>query len=99
MNVSAESSVRSFLLEFFEEQLTLKGLSTNDISDDFDLLTQGVIDSLGFLEMTVALQETFDIELDFDEIDPEKLSIMGPLCRYVDQKKSEKFSTASANFL
>lgn len=81
------NAVRTFLVEFIDEQLTLKGYTAGDISDDFDLLTNGVIDSLSFLELTVALQEEFEVELDFDEIDPEQLSIVGPLCQYITYKK------------
>ncbi len=87
MSELSDNEVRSFLLGFFEEQLALRGYAEEEISDDFDLLTMGVIDSLGFLEMTVALQEEFDVELDFDEIDPEEMSIVGPLCQYITSKK------------
>ena len=67
--------------------MTLRGYSIQDIPDDFDLLTKGVIDSLGFLEMILALQEKFDVELDFEEINPEELSVVGPLCQYVASKQ------------
>ncbi|MFC1782206.1 AMP-binding protein [Planctomycetota bacterium] len=89
MNEFSAQEVKTFLLEYFEEPLTLRGYSVHDISDDFDLLINGVIDSLGFLEMTLALQEKFNIELDFEEIDPEELSIIGPLCRHITRKQKE----------
>ncbi len=78
------------MLEYFEEPLTLRDYSLEEIPDDFDLLTNGVIDSLGFLEMVSALQEKFDVEIDFEEIDPEKLSVIGPLCEYVASKQKQK---------
>ncbi len=89
MNQISNTGVRDFLFGFFEDQLLLRGYSETDLSDDFDLLTRGVIDSLGFLEMTLALQEQFDVELDFDEVDPEQLSIVGPLCQYITLQKQK----------
>jgi acyl carrier protein len=52
-------------------------------------LTKGVIDSLGFLEMISALQEKFEVELDFEEVDPEDLSIIGLLCGYIANKQEQ----------
>lgn len=85
--------VRTFLVELIDEQLSLKGYSARNIPDDFDLLSNGVIDSLSFLELTVALQEEFEVEFDFDEIDPEELSHFGSLCQYTTRKRKENFTT------
>jgi len=85
-----DSEIRAFVLGFMEERLVLKGYSSEDMTDDFDLLIRGVIDSLDFLELTVTLQEIFEVEIDFDEIDPEELSIVGPLCQYITRKKKER---------
>lgn len=84
--------VREFLLDFVGERLMVRGFSTAEVNDDFDLIVNGVIDSLAFLEMTVALQEQFDVELDFGEVDPVQLSIVGPLCHYVSSLKLKGLS-------
>ena len=96
MRKFADNQVRDFLLETLAEKMTRKGLPSEAVSDDFDLLIQGVIDSLGFLEMLGALQEEFQIYVDFDEIDPEKLSIVGPLCQYIISKIKEEALAANA---
>jgi acyl carrier protein len=90
MSESQDNEVRTFLLGFLEEQFAIKGFSAEDISDDFDLLIQGTVDSLGFLEMTLALQEEFEMEIDFEEVDPEQLCIVGPLCQYVNSKRMDR---------
>ncbi|GFE57103.1 acyl carrier protein [Geobacter sp. AOG1] len=87
MNHFSAGMVREFLLDFVEERLMVCGISAAEVNDDFDLLVSGVIDSLAFLEMTVVLQEQFEVELDFDEIDPVQLSIVGSLCHYVSSLK------------
>jgi acyl carrier protein len=95
MRTFSASEIRVFVVGVIEEQLAMKGYPLEDVSDDFDLLTSGVIDSLSFLELTVALQEEFDVELDFDEIDPEQFSIIGPLCQYITCKKKEALTVAN----
>ena len=54
-----------------------------DLSDDFDFLLNGVIDSFGILEMISAIEEEFGIQLDLEALDAEKITIIGPLSCYV----------------
>ncbi len=82
-SVSADE-VRSFILERFADELEEKGFSPEDVRDDFDLFNEGVIDSLGVVETVGAVEERFDLELDLDELDEEDMTIVGPLCRFVE---------------
>jgi acyl carrier protein len=56
------------------------------LSEDYDLLHFGVVDSLGFVELMAAIAERFGKEVDFAEIDPEKMTIVGPLCAYISDQ-------------
>ncbi len=86
MNRVSAEQVRSFVLARLDGPLTAKSLTPRDVPDDFDLLTQGVIDSLGIVEMISAVEEQFSIEVDFEDLDAEDLTIIGPLCRYIAGK-------------
>jgi len=76
-------AVRDLLLAHLEEPLAALGLKSTDVPDDFDLLTEGVIDSLGIVQMIAALDAHFGVAIDLEEFDPEQLTVIGPLCRYV----------------
>lgn len=78
--------VRSFMLSTLENPLLARGLNPQQVPDDFDLLTEGVIDSLGLVELITAVEKQFDIMIDFEELDPENLTIVGPFCRYIEEK-------------
>jgi acyl carrier protein len=56
------------------------------ISDDTDLLLDGYIDSLGLLELTESLNEFSGVEIDFNELDPELVTVVGPLTDFVASK-------------
>jgi len=73
--------VRSFLLTLYAEKLKDMGLA--EVPDDFDLLSAGLIDSMGVLEMVGALEKEFGFELDMSGMDTEQLTMIGPLARYV----------------
>src|SRR6266576_3213941 len=85
MVVSAED-IRSLVLEKLQPSLNAKGLSAEDVPDNFDLLTEGVIDSMGILQLIVEVEARFGITVDFEELDPENLTVIGPFCRHIAKK-------------
>lgn len=91
------SNIRQFLLVKYLEPVEALGLTPADLPDDFDLLLNGVIDSLGILEMMSAIEEEFQIKLDLADLDAEEITILGPLSRYVAERgyfRSESFQNS-----
>ena len=88
--------IRGFLFDHFADRLRLEGKdSPEDLSDDYDLLLSGLIDSLDLLELTVALSEFSGREIDFEALDPEQITVVGPLCRFVAKQASSAEAAAS----
>jgi len=48
-----------------------------------------MIDSIGLLELMEALREFSGNDIDFEVLDPEEMTIVGPLCRFVSQQTSK----------
>ncbi len=88
MNRVVAEDVRSFVVAHLEASLAARGLKPQDIPDDFDLLTEGVIDSLGIIELIMALEQYLDMQIDFEDLDPENLTVIGPFCRYIEAKSN-----------
>jgi acyl carrier protein len=80
------AEVRMFVLLELADALAARGLEPRAVPDSFDLLTEGVIDSLGIVEVIAALEQRFLAQIDFEELDPEDMTIIGPLSRYVAAK-------------
>jgi acyl carrier protein len=80
------AAVREFVLAHIGHRLAAYDLSPETIPDDFDLLTEGVIDSLGLLQLVAALDSEFGVEIDFEDLDPEQLTRLGPFSRYVEDQ-------------
>jgi acyl carrier protein len=89
MSAVEASDVRQFLADYLKNSLAQKGRTLGaDLSDDCDLLLSGIIDSLGLLDLVGALSAHFGRDLAFDEIDPEQMTIVGPLCKFVAEQLS-----------
>ncbi len=90
MSAFSPDDVRMFLTGFIQKRLSAQGQDLpNHLSDDCDLLLSGVIDSLGLLELVTALNQHYGREIDFEALDPEKMTIIGPLCRYVSEEMAK----------
>lgn len=89
MGTVRANEVRAFLLDYFSDPLHLRSVDLDRVPDDFDLLSEGVMDSLGILEMVSAVEGRFAIQLDLEELEPEDLTRIGPFSRYVEAQGSD----------
>jgi uncharacterized membrane protein (UPF0127 family)/acyl carrier protein len=83
-------NVRGFILRLYGERLKSAGLAPEAVSNDFDLLTQGIVDSLGVLELINAIEAEFNVVIDLEGLDAESLTIIGPLCNYIGRNAQLK---------
>lgn len=84
MNDLSSSDVREFILRHLTDELRLQGRALpDDLPDDYDLMLSGLIDSLGLLELMSSLAEFCGRDLDFEALDPDEMTVLGPLSRFV----------------
>jgi acyl carrier protein len=62
----------------------------NNLPDDYDLLLSEGLDSLAFVEMMTAMGERLDWEVDLAGLDPESVTVVGPLCTFVSEQLRER---------
>ena len=86
MSSGSGESVKSLILARLGPSIGEIGLAPAALTDDFDLLTSGVIDSLGIVELIAALEQQLGIAIDLSELDPENLTTLGPLSRYIESQ-------------
>lgn len=85
MTTCTADEVRKFILKQYQSQLASRNLNAESITDGFDLLAEGIIDSLGVLEMVSAIEDAFQIEIDLEGIDAEHVTVIGPLAAYIEK--------------
>ncbi len=87
MNQFDSKELRAFLRNYLTDKLASQGREApKELADDCDLLLSGMIDSLGLLELMTAFQQHCGCEIDFDALDPEQMTIVGPLCDFVSSQ-------------
>ena len=59
--------------------------SDGTIDANTDLLASGTLDSVGFVELLLYVEEKTGCRCDLDDTDPEEFSTIAGLCRHVGQ--------------
>ena len=65
-------------------------INSDSISKDEDLISLGIIDSMGIMKLTGYLEKTFGITVLDDDIIPENFQTLENLEKFVQQKLSDK---------
>jgi acyl carrier protein len=75
-----KKQIKAFIIENF-----LFG-NANGLQDDTSFLEEGIIDSTGVLELVTFLEETFEIQVEDEELIPENLDSIDNVTAYLDRK-------------
>ena len=78
---SITQEIHQFIIDNF-----LFGEAEACLSNDDSLLDQGIIDSMGVLELVTFLEDKYEIEIPDDELVPTNLDSINRLVQFVQRK-------------
>jgi acyl carrier protein len=74
--------IKQFIVDEF-----MPDVSVDELDSDFDLLTGGVVDSLGLLQVVAWLETEFDVTVDESELGPESFRTVDAIKDYVEKAR------------
>ncbi len=78
-----EGEIREFIIENF-----LFGEPDDDFNGETSFLEEGIIDSTGILELVTFLEETYEIQIEDEELIPENLDSINNVVAFLKRKLS-----------
>ena len=81
--MDVKTEVRNFILDNF-----MMGMEQGELGDRDSLLDKGIVDSTGVLELVGFLEETFEIQIEDEELIPENLDSVDKIVGYIGRKRS-----------
>jgi acyl carrier protein len=78
--VSYADQIRGFIVDEFRP-----GVTAEELADDYDLVANGVIDSLGLLRVVSWLEGRFDIPMDEVDISEPDFVSVSAICAFVER--------------
>lgn len=96
MTTPTGEQIREALIDEVSKQLASQGraFDPDQVTDDSDLLLSGLIDSLGLLELAASLSDYCGFEIDFSELAPDDLTVVGPLCDFIVVQAADRRALA-----
>lgn len=85
MNGEIKKEIKNFIVSNY-----LRGLRGGALSDDDSFLEEGIIDSIGVIELAAFIQKRFGIRIKVPEIIPENFDTLNNLEKYINKKLKEK---------
>ncbi|MCP4508881.1 MAG: acyl carrier protein [Fuerstiella sp.] len=79
-NAATRDTIRSFILDQFPLA------RPKNLTDDASLLHDGLIDSMGTLDVVMFLEETFDIVLEDEDLVMDNFATVSTLAEFVESK-------------
>ncbi|HEX6568334.1 MAG TPA: acyl carrier protein [Acidimicrobiales bacterium] len=73
--------------QFVVEELEFVG-EAHELTDDYPLLEEGVLDSLGIMALVEYLEAAFDIVIDEDDVVAERFETIRSIADLVDAKQA-----------
>ena len=80
-SMDTKETIKKFIVNHF-----LKGDKSRSLSDDDSFIEQGIIDSIGVLELVAFLEEKFGFRVGDEEIVPENFDSVNKLDSFVQSK-------------
>ncbi len=77
--------IKQFIVDEF-----MPDVPVEELDADFDLLTGGVVDSLGLLKVVAWLETEYDIGVDESELGPESFRTVNAIREYIEQQQQSK---------
>lgn len=78
------------VIQGYLEEIHYANFGNGQLGLDDSLFDHNVIDSVGLVGVITMLEDRFDIELDYDDLVPEKLSTVRGLISIVENKRGER---------
>lgn len=80
--MQSRSEIKEFIVEEF-----LPGGAANDIEDDFDLISNGIIDSLGVLNLISFLEGDLGLRIEPEDMDSANYATVNKIHSFIESKR------------
>ena len=82
--LETKNIIRRFIIDSFIKE------NSTQLDDDFSFIEEGIIDSVGVLELVAFLETTFHFRIEDEELVPTNLDSVNRLVTYVQSKVANK---------
>jgi acyl carrier protein len=68
--------IRSFVLGQITERMKLLDLAPTEVDGSLNLVESGLLDSMGFVELVGSVENKFQVEINFEDLEPSEFTTL-----------------------
>ena len=81
--MTTAADVKALIVSLIAPSLAAGGRTVLALTDETDLRAEGLIDSLGFVQLLAGLEQELGRPVDVADLDPERLTNLGALSQHI----------------
>lgn len=81
MNLIQENALVASVLTWIREHKLLRNLEETAITEDTDLIANGLLDSMGLIDLLLFVEEQTSRSIDLKVVEPKDICVVKNLCR------------------
>jgi acyl carrier protein len=81
--MTTAGDIKAMIVSLIEPSLVAGGRAAVALTDETDLRADGLIDSLGFVQLLAGLEQRLGGPVDLGDLEPERLTNIGALSRHI----------------
>ncbi|TVQ65385.1 MAG: acyl carrier protein [Balneolaceae bacterium] len=82
-----DQNISKRIITLLENRLQLLGIESTDVAHDVSLFDQGIVDSISFMELIVSIEDEFEVELDFSDMEPPEFDSIESLSKIISDER------------
>jgi len=79
--------IQDFILDELQPRLALLDISRSSVDEEFDLVSSGALDSMGFIGLVGAVESKFELEINFEDLEPNEFTNLDGFIRCALENK------------
>ncbi len=83
MSPSTHAEIRQLVIDWLDDNFHFGDAAKLVASDESSFLDNGILDSLGFVQLVLHLEDTFHFQIDRKDLSRENFDGLGKIVRYV----------------
>ncbi|MEI7618072.1 MAG: phosphopantetheine-binding protein [Actinomycetota bacterium] len=76
-----ETAMKAFVVSFLIDRARRLGFDSLEVDGDFDFFESGLLDSFGLIELIDSVESSFNLQLDFTDMDPDAFTTVHGLVK------------------
>lgn len=80
MSVGTQQDIAALIIEWVKVNKRSSNMPESAINENTDLMSTGLVDSFGFIDLILFIEEEYGVKINLVDVDPSEFTVVKGLC-------------------